>query len=141
MAKKTRTTLKVWHWNANGLRCRLALLQQHVQAADPPPDIIMVQETHLEKKPTLPGYRTHATPPSTRTSSKGAAQGVCTFVRKDLTIIPHDRFLGQDTALEMCAAEVVVGKKKQTTVYAINVYSNPQYRSQRFKAMFHKTLR
>ncbi|KAH6923031.1 hypothetical protein HPB50_020755 [Hyalomma asiaticum] len=40
------------------------------------PDVIAIQETHAEDRPTLPGYRAHACPPSTRTCGKGAAQGV-----------------------------------------------------------------
>ncbi|KAL3225125.1 hypothetical protein MRX96_049363, partial [Rhipicephalus microplus] len=80
---------------------------------DAPPDVIMVQETHMEKLPKLPGYHVHASPPSARTSNAGAAQGVCTFVRKGLTLIKLDRFLDCDTALELCAVEVVIGRKKQ----------------------------
>ncbi|XP_077557449.1 uncharacterized protein LOC144172690 [Haemaphysalis longicornis] len=140
MTRSAQSRLKIWHWNANGLQCRRALLQQHIQTMDSPPDVIMVQETHMERMPTLPGYRTHATPPSARTSNKGAAQGVCTFVRKGITHIPHDRFLEHDTALELCATEIVVGKKTQESLYMINVYSNPQHRSQRFRTPFHKTL-
>ncbi|KAH9365045.1 hypothetical protein HPB48_018093 [Haemaphysalis longicornis] len=82
----------------------------------------MVQQTHSERTPTLPGYRTHAVPPSARTSSKGAAQRVCTFVWKGITYISHDRCLDQDTALELWATEVVVGRKKQEKrLYIVNV--------------------
>ncbi|KAL3187640.1 hypothetical protein MRX96_025125 [Rhipicephalus microplus] len=86
---------------------------------DAPPDVIMVQETHMEKLPKLPGYHVHASPPSARTSNAGAAQGVCTFVRKGLTLIKLDRFLDCDTALELCAVEVVIGRKKQESVFLI----------------------
>ncbi|KAH8033784.1 hypothetical protein HPB51_016239 [Rhipicephalus microplus] len=47
-------------------------------------DVIAVQETHTEDTPTLPGYRTHACPPFARTCGKGAAHGVCTFIRKGI---------------------------------------------------------
>ncbi|KAL3226108.1 hypothetical protein MRX96_004547 [Rhipicephalus microplus] len=43
--------------------------------------------------------------------------GVCTFVRKDLTLIKLDRFLDCDTSLELCAVEVVIGRKKQEYVF------------------------
>ncbi|KAL3202900.1 hypothetical protein MRX96_053313 [Rhipicephalus microplus] len=44
-------------------------------------------------------------------------RGVCTFVRKGLTLIKLDRFLDCDTALELCAVEVVIGRKKQESVF------------------------
>lgn len=133
--------LRVWHWNANGLRCRKALLQQQVQSMAAPPDVIMIQETHMEETPKLPGYHVHASPPSARTSNTGAAQGVCTFVRKGITLIKLDRFLDGNTALELCATEVVVGKKTQESVCLMNAYSNPQHRSQRFRTLFQKARR
>ncbi|KAH7965085.1 hypothetical protein HPB49_003299 [Dermacentor silvarum] len=133
--------LRVWHWNANGLRCRNALLQQQVQSMAAPADVIMIQETHMEETPKLPGYHVHASPPSARTSNTGAAQGVCTFVRKGITLIKLDRFLDGNTALELCATEVVVGKKTQESVCLMNAYSNPQHRSQRFRTLFHKARR
>lgn len=107
------TGLKIWQWNANEFRCRKAVLQ-HLQSIDSPPDIIMVQETHTESAPTLPGYRVHASPPSARDCGKGTAQGVCTFVKKGLTFIKHDHFLDR-TTIEHCATEVVVGKQRQET--------------------------
>ncbi|KAL3196208.1 hypothetical protein MRX96_015555 [Rhipicephalus microplus] len=94
---------------------------------DAPLDVIMVQETHMEKLPKLPGYHVHASPPSARTSNAGAVQEVCTFVRKGLTLIKLDRFLDCDKALELCAVEVVIGRKKQESVFLVNAYSNPQH--------------
>lgn len=40
--------LKIWHWNANGFRCRKAVLQQHLRSLEPTarPDVIAIQETH-----------------------------------------------------------------------------------------------
>ncbi|KAH7953615.1 hypothetical protein HPB49_010600 [Dermacentor silvarum] len=101
----------------------------------------MIQETHMEETPKLPGYHVHASPPSARTSNTGAAQGVCTFVRKGITLIKLDRFLDGNTALELCATEVVVGKKTQESVCLMNAYSNPQHRSQRFRTLFQKARR
>ncbi|KAH7977949.1 hypothetical protein HPB49_004032 [Dermacentor silvarum] len=89
-----------------------------------PPDVIMIQETHMEETPKLPGYH--------RTSNTGAAQGVCTFVRKGITLIKLDRFLDGNTALELCATEVVVRRRKSP---------NPQHRSQRFRTLFQKARR
>ncbi|KAH7945709.1 hypothetical protein HPB49_014387 [Dermacentor silvarum] len=101
----------------------------------------MIQETHMEETPKLPGYHVHASPPSARTSNTGAAQGVCTFVRKGITFIKLDRFLDGNTALELCATEVVVGKKTQESVCLMNAYSNPQHRSQWFRTLFQKARR
>lgn len=85
-SSKTRSSvspgLRVWQWNANGFRCRRAVLQQYIEGAEHPPDVILVQETHSETTLSLSGYRAHASPPSVREYGKGAAQGVCTFVKK-----------------------------------------------------------
>ncbi|KAH9379514.1 hypothetical protein HPB48_020441 [Haemaphysalis longicornis] len=94
----------------------------------------MIQETHSEDPPKLPGYRVHAAPPSARVHGKGAAQGVCIFIRKGITFIPLDPPQGSQTALEMCAIEVVVGKKShRTSLTAVNVYSNPQHGHQKIQ--------
>lgn len=134
-----RTFFRIWHWNANGFERRKALLQQILGTIAEPPEIIMIQETHSEDPPKLPGYRVHAAPPSARVHGKGAAQGVCIFIRKGITFIPLDPPQGSQTALEMCAIEVVVGKKShRTSLTAVNVYSNPQHGHQRFKTMFQR---
>ncbi|KAL3193130.1 hypothetical protein MRX96_058624 [Rhipicephalus microplus] len=111
--------IKIRHWNANGFRCRKAILQQYLRSLAPTarPDVIAVQETHTEDTPTLPGYRTHACPPSARKCGKGVAQGVCTFIRKGIAHAKHQQFLGsRDTAIEL----------------------NPRHGKQKFKTLFHK---
>ncbi|XP_077528407.1 uncharacterized protein LOC144140095 [Haemaphysalis longicornis] len=104
-----------------------------------PPDVIMIQETHMEQTPKLQGYNVQAVPPSARSSTKGAAQGVCTFVRRGITLVELDKFLDCDTALELCATEVVIGRRKQESIFLVNAYSNPQHRNQRFRSLFQKT--
>ncbi|XP_077564543.1 uncharacterized protein LOC144180007 [Haemaphysalis longicornis] len=136
----TRTVLKIWHWNANGFRCRKAALQQHMTSAGQLPDVIMIQETHMEDTPSLPGYRAYSSPPSARECGKGAAQGVCTFVRKGLTSIHHENFLGR-SSIEYCVTEIVVGRRKQEAMLLVNVYSNPTHGQQKFKALLHKTVK
>ncbi|KAH7960235.1 hypothetical protein HPB49_018074 [Dermacentor silvarum] len=59
----------------------------------------------MEDTPTLPGYRAYSSPPSAREHGKGAAQGVCTFVRKGLTSIHHENFLGC-SSIEHCITEI-----------------------------------
>ncbi|XP_075732716.1 uncharacterized protein LOC142775254 [Rhipicephalus microplus] len=144
--------IKIWHWNANGFRCRKAILQQYLRSLAPTarPDVIAVQETHTKDTPTLPGYRTHACPPSARTCGKGAAQGVCTFIRKGIAHVKHQQFLGsRDTAIELCVTELAISgkgrgtrdarkKETSTTVFIANIYSNPRHGKQKFKTLFHK---
>ncbi|KAL3228651.1 hypothetical protein MRX96_023785 [Rhipicephalus microplus] len=129
--------INIWHWNANGFRCRKAILQQYLRSLAPTarPDVIAVQETHTKDTPTLPGYRTHAFPPSARTCGKGAAQGVCTFIRKGIAHVKHQQFLGsRDTAIKLCVTELAISgkgrgarggrkKKTSTTVFIANIYS------------------
>ncbi|KAL3202640.1 hypothetical protein MRX96_053357, partial [Rhipicephalus microplus] len=130
----------------------IAILQQYLRSLAPTarPDVIAVQETHTEDTPTLPGYRTHACPPSARTCGKGAAQGVCTFIRKGIAHVKHQQFLGsRDTAIELCVTELAISgkgrgtrgdrkKKTSTTVFIANIYSNPRHGKQKFKTLFHK---
>ncbi|KAH7949901.1 hypothetical protein HPB49_016572 [Dermacentor silvarum] len=141
--------IKIWHWNANGFRCRKAILQQYLRSLEPTarPDVIAVQATHTEDTPTLPGYRARACPPSARTCGKGAAQGVCTFIRKGIAHVEHQQFLGsRDTAIELCVTELAISgkgrgargerkKKTSTTVFIANIYSNPRHGKQKFKTL------
>ncbi|XP_077553737.1 uncharacterized protein LOC144168670 [Haemaphysalis longicornis] len=120
----------VWHWNANGYRCRKAVLQQHLRSLDQKelPDVIAIQETHAEdpKITSLPGYRAYARPPSARTCK--------------------DEILSyKDSAIEANVTEIIIAGKKgrgnnkaSITVYIVNVYSNPQHGNQRFKTLLHK---
>lgn len=131
--------LLVWHWNANGYHNKKAVLQQHVQCSVRAPDIILIQETHSENTPTLPGYRAHASPPSARDCGKGAGRGVCTFVRKGITFTTHD-IVGRST-IEHCTTEVIIGRKSKESILLVNIYSNPAHRQQKFRALLHKALR
>ncbi|KAH9381943.1 hypothetical protein HPB48_013584 [Haemaphysalis longicornis] len=92
--------------------CTAARQLQIIQSAKKPPDVIMVHEAYAEDAPSLSGYRAYASPPSARACGKGAAQGVCTFVRRGIPFVKHEDLLGR-SALEYCATEVVLGKKKE----------------------------
>lgn len=129
--------LLIWHWNCNGFHFKRAVLQQHIQQAPRPPDVILLQETHSEAPPTLPGYRSHASPPSARAAGKGTSQGVCTFVRKGITFVEHA--LLSKSAIEHCVVELVTGKKRKESTYIVNIYSNPKHYQQRFRTLMHKT--
>lgn len=137
---KKHKDLLIWQWNSNGYNNKRAVLQQHIQHLNRPPDVILIQETHSETPPTLPGYRTHASPPSARDAGKGVGRGVCALIRKGITFIEHD-ILGR-SAIEHCAIELVTGtKKRKESTIIVNVYSNPAHRQQKFRALIHKTLR
>ncbi|XP_077548088.1 uncharacterized protein LOC144160807 [Haemaphysalis longicornis] len=94
----------------------------------------------MKDTPSLPGYRAYSSPPSALECGKGAAQGVCTFVRKGLTSIHHENFLGR-SSIEYCVTEIVVGRRKQQAILLVNVYSNPTHGEQKFKALLHKTVK
>ncbi|KAL1415853.1 hypothetical protein MTO96_028636 [Rhipicephalus appendiculatus] len=144
--------IKIWHWNANGFRCRKAVLQQHLRSLEPmarPGRDSNPRNSHRRHADAarVPGTRL---PPSTRSCGKGAAQGVCTFIRKGIAHVKHQQFLGnRDTAIELCVTELAIsgkgrgardGKKRKTTttVFLANTYSNPRHGKQKFKTLFHK---
>ncbi|KAL3193111.1 hypothetical protein MRX96_058605 [Rhipicephalus microplus] len=104
--------IKIWHWNANGFRCRKAILQQYLRSLAPTarPDVIAVQETHTEDTPTLPGRDTAIELCATELAISGKGRGT-RDARK---------------------------KKTSTTVFIANIYSNPRHGKQKFKTLFHK---
>ncbi|KAH7946475.1 hypothetical protein HPB49_025547 [Dermacentor silvarum] len=131
--------LLVWHWNCNGFTGKRAVLLQHLQQQTRKPDVIMIQETHSEETPRLPGYGSNDSPPSERDTSKGKGRGVCTFVRKGITFMEHE-LIGR-SAIEHCTVEVITGKKRKESTFLVNVYSNPSHGQQKFKALLHKASR
>ncbi|KAH6925196.1 hypothetical protein HPB50_001564 [Hyalomma asiaticum] len=75
--------------------------------------------------------------PSARTVGKGAGQGVCTSVKKNLTSIDHE--LLPNGAIEHTTVEIVTGKRKRReSTFIINVYSNPKHFQQKFRTLVHK---
>lgn len=136
-ARTQQHHLLIWQWNPNGIQGRKASLQQYIQQSTKRPDVIILQETHSETPPTLPGYRSFAKPPSARTVGKGAGQGVCTLVKKNLTSVDHE--LLPNGAIEHTTVEIVTGKRKcRESTFIINVYSNPKHFQQKFRTLVHK---
>lgn len=136
--KRQQHHLHIWQWNANGIKQKIALLQQYVQQSTRRPDVILLQETHSETPPRLPGYRPFAKPPSARAVGKGVGQGVCTLVKKNLTVIDHE--LLPYGPIEHSTVEIVMGKKeRRESIFIINVYSNPRHCQQKFHTLVHKT--
>ncbi|KAG0436903.1 hypothetical protein HPB47_017705 [Ixodes persulcatus] len=99
----------------------------------------MIQETLSVEMPRLPGYWSHDSPPSARDTSKGKGRGVCTFVRKGITLMEHE-LIGR-SAIEHCTVEVITGWKRKESTFLVNVYSNASHGQLKFKALFHKASR
>lgn len=136
-ARTQQHHLLIWQWNPNGIQGRKASLQQYIQQSTKRPDVIILQETHSETPPTLPGYRSFVKPPSARTVGKGAGQGVCTLVKKNLTSIDHE--LLPNGAIAHTTVEIVTRKRKRReSTFIINVYNNPKHFQQKFRTLVHK---
>ncbi|KAG0430697.1 hypothetical protein HPB47_022467 [Ixodes persulcatus] len=110
------------------------------------PDVIMIQETLCTDTPQLQGYRAHAkaAKPLNKKKKKFGIRkptgGVCTFVRKGIVFLEHELTTGGWT--DSSAVEVIVGKKKRkTSVLAVNVYSSPRHRKQKFRTLMQRALR
>ncbi|KAH9374630.1 hypothetical protein HPB48_022755 [Haemaphysalis longicornis] len=70
----------------------------------------------MEQEPKLLGYKSHFCPPSNRTAGKGAAQGVCTLIRKGLAYTEYPQFLGdKNMAMETCVTEIILTGKGSVT--------------------------
>lgn len=137
--KTVRTTAKsltAWHWNCNGFASKKAVLQQHIQQLARKPDIIMIQETLVEET-RLPGYRTHASPPSRAASGKG--RGVCTLVRKGLNCVEREGI--KNSLIEHTMIEVITGRKRKESTFFVNIYSSPAHSKQKFKSILHKACK
>nr|XP_037282384.1 uncharacterized protein LOC119175583 [Rhipicephalus microplus] len=75
--------------------------------------------------------------PRARTVGKDAGQGVCTLVKKNLTLIDHE--LLPNGTIERSTVEIVIGKRKRReSTFIINVYSNPKHLEQKFRTLVHK---
>ncbi|KAL3235432.1 hypothetical protein MRX96_003319 [Rhipicephalus microplus] len=130
--------LLIWQWNPNGIQGRKASLQQYIKQSTKRPDVIILQETHSETPPTLPGYRSFAKPPPVHEQlGKAQGRGVCTLVKKNLTSIDNE--LLPNGAIEHSTVEIVTGKRKRReSTFIINVYSNPKHFQQKFRTLVHK---
>lgn len=141
-AEKTHELI-IWQWNANGFRGRRATFLQHIARAEKRPDIILVQETHCEHAPKIPGYRSYAFA-LPKTPEKGARVrgGICTFVKKGMVSLEHS--LLHATNVEHLTIEVVIGAKtraRKEHVYIMNAYTKPKYAKQRYGTLISKIKR
>ncbi|KAH9379077.1 hypothetical protein HPB48_011813 [Haemaphysalis longicornis] len=110
------------------------------------PDVDMIPETLCTDTPTLQGYRAHTKAtkrPNENTKKFGIrkpAGGGCTFVCKGIVFLEHELTTGGCT--DSSAVEVIVGKKKRkTSLLAVNVYSKPRHRTQKFRTLMQRALR
>lgn len=141
--QKPDRDLLIWQWNCNGYQSKRATIIQHLEGIDRKPDIFMLQETHCIETPKLPGYRAHAKAAKTLSENKTGAHrpigGVCTFVRKGIVFVEHELNTGNWT--DSCAVEVIIGRRTKTSTLAVNVYSSPRHRKQKFRTLMQKALR
>ncbi|XP_077528227.1 uncharacterized protein LOC144139855 [Haemaphysalis longicornis] len=124
----------------NGTHGKKAVLIQAIKHATRQPDVILLQETHCEVSPKIPGYRSYATsvPKSTEKWARSRG-GVCTLVKKGIVYLEHD--LKHTTNTEHLTIEVVVGKrnrKHKEHIYITNIYTKPKYSSQRYGTLIRK---
>ncbi|KAG0415357.1 hypothetical protein HPB47_007469 [Ixodes persulcatus] len=115
-------TLKIWVWNCNGFQTKKATIQQ--------PDVIMLQEIISEEESKIPGYTLYLPP----RSDGGYRRGICTSVRRGITVLTHD--YGGDSNIERLNTELVIGKE---SIYLVDVYNSPKFGRQRFKTLIHKS--
>ncbi|KAG0421011.1 hypothetical protein HPB47_003089 [Ixodes persulcatus] len=104
-------TLKIWVWNCNGFQTKKTTIQ------------------HAEEL-KIPCYTLHL--PSR--SDGGYKRGICTFVRRGITVLTHD--YGGDNNIERLNTELVIGKE---SIYLVNVYNRPKFGRQRFKTLVYKS--
>lgn len=121
----TVTSIAVRQWYCRRLQGKREVLQ-HIEHAGHKLDIILLQET-LTATPSLPGYRVQTGQPG--------GQGLCTFVRKGITMVWH-----KITRVEMehSFSEIVIGRDTKQSVFVLNIYSNPSQTQQRFKTILQK---
>ena len=123
----SRSSLKVIHWNVDGLSTSLVDLHVLVER-EPDIDVLMVQETKLlptAPDPRIPGYvgirRDRPTPPRGGGARGG---GLMTFVKEDL---PHrlvDAYSGDEHhGTECLAVEIQLSQGRKLTL--VNIYRAP----------------
>lgn len=117
----------IWQWNFRGHRRKRAVLQQLLLGKDNP-DVIALQETAGMAK--LSGYISFST--------DDGRSGVTTLVRRNLAVVKHDtEVINVDHVL----VELIPAKKKEGSLFVLNIYSSPKQRKARFGPLLQKTLR
>lgn len=123
-------TFCIWQWNCRGFTKKKAPLQQYLRSCEKPPHVILLQET-MSPSVSLTGFRP--------APSQSGGRGVCTFVRNKLTHITHD--LNMTTSnIEYVMTEIIPGRIFRRSIYILNIYSSPNDRRQRFKALLRKAV-
>lgn len=128
MAHRNNDTL-IWQWNCRGYLRKQPVIRQHLRTLTRQPDVIMIQETHIDSV-TLPGYQPFI--PS------HAARRLCTFVRKRITATEHNLNVRN---IEHLFVELIPTRKRKESIFLLNVYSHPSAKVRsRFLTLFKKAL-
>ena len=104
--------LKVWQWNARGLKSKRANLQLHIQSMIQPPDIIMIQEPYTPVD--LTGYNKFLANEKSR---------VITYVKKDISALQH---IDTESKTEHVIVEIFPVNVKNDKLITLNAYSPPR---------------
>lgn len=117
----------VWQWNCRGFTRKRAVLQEFLRKGDRP-DVIALQE--CGRKATLPGYKSYV--------SEGTSTQVATLVRRNVTAVQHD--IG-NAHIDHVLIELIPQKKKNASLFVLNIYSSPRQRRCDFGDLFASTRR
>lgn len=120
----------IWQWNCRGFPRKRALVQQHLEQIVEKPLAVALQETG-KGVIKLSGYQAFA-------SGRGEKSRVTTFVKRNVAVIEHE-ISSRD--IEAVFVEIITGRKKEPSIFVLNIYSSPQQRKVRFKTLFRKAMK
>ena len=106
--KPSRTTLKIWQYNADGIESKMFELRDRMMNAGV--DVCAVQETKLatkQKDPQIPGY---ATLRLDRKNISGG--GLLIFVKKDLNFHRVPAYTDHRLGLEVQTIRIFTGRRQ-----------------------------
>lgn len=120
--------LEIIQWNCRGFRDgkKRATLHLYLQTLNSMPAVIALQETGLQAK--LPGY-----------NSFQGGTSTCILVHKECTARQIDLDLSEGHEYTM--VNILPNKRRDPSVYVLNVYSSPKCKRSVFNEIFYKAVR
>lgn len=113
----------IWQWNCRGHKQKQSNFNFHIQNQIIRPNIIALQE--VSGVPKISGY-------ATLVSQKNKPR-TATLISKNLTAIEHKL---KEQGVEHVLLEIIPKKKKDKSLFVLNVYSPPRYVVQDFRSLF-----
>lgn len=117
----------VWQWNCRGFTRKRAVLQELLRNGDRP-ELIALQE--CGRKAKLSGYKSYV--------GEGESTQVATLVRRNVTAVQHDT---GSTQIDHVLVELIPRRKRDGSLFVLNVYSPPRQRKCDFGDLFATTRR